>query len=83
MSKLQITGIAGDQNGFVVRPAWEAVTAQLPTPVMVKVAPLREHCPLAVKLTGRPEVAVALRVIGASPYVLSARGPKVITCRTL
>ena len=30
------------------------------------------------KLTGKPEVSVALRVIGAAPYVWPASGPKLI-----
>ncbi len=41
------------------------------------------HAPAAVKLTGRPELAVALTVKSASPTVLSASAPNVIVWLTL
>jgi hypothetical protein len=34
--------------------------------------------PLAAKLTGKPELAVALTLNGGSPKVMGASGPKVI-----
>ena len=41
-------------------PNWDAVRVQAPVPlVMVTVPPLIEHTPLAVMVTGRPELAEA------------------------
>ena len=59
---------------YVASPAWLAVMAQVPTAVMVTVAPERLHGPPlgTLKLTGRPELAVADTMKGASPRV---RGP--------
>ena len=36
------------------------------------------HCPLALKLTGNPEDAVALTLKSASPNVLGGNAPNVI-----
>lgn len=43
-------------------------------------SPLIEQLPDALKLTGRPELAVALTVNGGSPTILFASGTKVIVC---
>ncbi len=51
---------------------------QVPTPVMVTVPANSEQDPAAVRVTGRPDDAVALTAKGASPYVLSAREANVI-----
>ena len=51
---------------------------QLPAPVMVTVVPETVQLPLALKLTVKPELAVAFTVNGASPKVLLARAPNVI-----
>ena len=42
---------------------------QEPTPVSVTVLPLTVHAPAAVKLTAKPDEAVALTANGAVPYV--------------
>src|SRR5258705_333116 len=59
-------------------PGCDAVTVQLPAPSICTVLPAIEQGPLALKVTGRPEVAVALRLTGTSPKVLLASGPKLI-----
>src|ERR1043165_550737 len=62
-------------------PGCEAVTVQLPAPLMVMVLPFvppEVQLPEAEKLTARPEVAVALTVNGWSPKVLFDRAPNVI-----
>ena len=70
------TGVAAFQ---FVSPDWEARTVTAPVPVRLSVlleivaGPER-----TLKLTGRPEEAVALRVNGGSLYVLSASGPKLM-----
>ncbi len=51
---------------------------QLPAPVMVTVLPLTVQLPLALKLTGSPDEAVALTVKGGLPKVLLAKAPKLI-----
>ena len=51
-----------------VSPDWEARTVTAPAPVMVRVLPETVAGPeTMLKLTARPEEAVALRVDGASP----------------
>ncbi len=51
----------------------------VPAPVIVTVTPLSVAGPETIwKLTGRPEVAEALRAKGASPKVLSAGCAKLI-----
>ena len=59
-------------------PAWLAVIVQEPAPVIVTRSTATEHEPVALKLTARFELAVALTVNGASPYVLLPSGPNVI-----
>ena len=51
---------------------------QLPAPVMCTVLPLTVQLPLALKLTARPEDAVALTVKSRSPKVLFGSTPNVI-----
>jgi hypothetical protein len=51
----------------LVSPLWLAVTLQLPAPVIVNRAPATVQVPLALKLTGSPDVAVAVRLKGGSP----------------
>ena len=62
-------------------PACEAVIVQAPAPVRCTVpgdALVTVHCPLAPKLTGNPEDAVALTKKSGSPNVLFASAPNVI-----
>src|SRR4051812_14176298 len=60
-------------------PAWEAVTVQLPAPVMCTVLPETVQVPVAAKVTGCPESPpVALTVKSGSPKVLAPKGPKLI-----
>ncbi len=59
-------------------PGWFAVTVQLPAPVMWTRSPVTVQSPLAVKLTARPDVAVALTVKSASPKVFPLSAPKLI-----
>ncbi len=49
-----------------------------PAPVRCTVLPLIVQLPVALKLTGRPELAVALTLKSASPNVLFAKAPNVI-----
>ena len=51
-------------------PVCNAVIEQLPTPTIVTVLPEIVHTAIVfeLKLTGRPELAVALTVNGAAPY---------------
>ena len=61
-------------------PAWLAATVQVPAATIVTVLPETVHTPVVVelKLTGRPELAVAPTVNGASPKVWFARVPKLM-----
>src|SRR5258708_25090297 len=62
-----------------VSPGCEARTVTVPAPVIVRVLPEIVAGPEStLKLTAKPEEAVALRFKGASPKVLFAREPKVI-----
>ena len=64
-------------------PAWLAVTTQDPTPAIASEDPDTEHTPdgVALKLTGRPELAVADRAIGEAPAATGdASALKVIDC---
>src|SRR6185436_6637863 len=62
-------------------PACDAVTAQLPAPVIVTVLPLTLQFPAAPNVTGLPEPPpVALIANGASPNVRLASAPKTIDC---
>jgi hypothetical protein len=54
------------------------VIVHVPVLVSVTVLPETEHEPLAVKVTMRPESAVALTVNGGSSRNLSARAENVI-----
>src|SRR5690349_18042913 len=53
--------------GWLASPDWEAVIVQLPAPVRCTVAPLTPQFPLALKLAGKPVLAVALIVKSGSP----------------
>ena len=59
-------------------PLCDAVTVQLPAPVIVTVLPDTVHLPDAAKLTGSPDDAVAVTVNGGSAVVLFGSGAKVI-----
>ena len=62
-------------------PACEAVIVHEPAPVRCTVPGdglVTVHCPLALKLTGNPEDAVALTGKSGSPKVRGAKGPNVI-----
>src|ERR1700752_2970567 len=62
-------------------PAGEAVMVQAPAAVIWTVPGdglVTVHCPDALKLTGKPELAVAVIPKSGSPKVLSAIAPKVI-----
>ena len=49
-------------------PACDALIVMVPAPVIVRVLPLIAPGPLVtLKVTGRPEVAVAINVYGESP----------------
>ena len=62
-------------------PAWAAVITTEPMPVMVSVAPLIVAGPVAVKVTVRPELAVADSLMGLTPYTTGeVGGAKVIVC---
>jgi hypothetical protein len=71
------TGVAA---AYVVFPAWLAVTAQDPAPAIASEDPDTEHTPdgVVLKLTGRPELAVAERAIGDTPNVTDAGAVKVM-----
>lgn len=51
-----------------------------PAPVRLTRVPATLQLPAAAKLTGRPEVAVALTLKGRSPKILPASAPKVMVC---
>ena len=59
-------------------PACDAVTVHEPAPVILTVMPVTVQFPLAVKVTVRPEEAVALTAKFGSPYVFDASEPKLI-----
>jgi hypothetical protein len=66
-------------------PAWLAVMVVLPAPTMVTVLPLTVAT-LALELvyeTGKPELAVALKVRGVAPYVTAEIAGNVIVCEAL
>src|SRR5437660_303924 len=72
--KLWSTLVAAFQ--FVL-PACDARTMTAPAPVRVRTFPVRLAGPeITLKLTTRLEEALALRVMGASPYVLFASAAK-------
>lgn len=62
-------------------PAWLAVIVTLPALVMVTCAPARVTLSdVDENETASPELAVAVRLNGASPNVLAAKAAKVIVC---
>ena len=63
-------------------PAWLAVIEQEPPAAIVTVFPetVQTEVVVEAKLTGRPELAVALTVKGATPYVTLPTAPNVIVC---
>ena len=65
-----------------VLPAWLAVIEQVPAVTSVTVAPATVQTPDVVdaKLTGRPELLVALRATGPEPSAALPSGPNVIDC---
>ena len=74
------TFIAGANELF---PYWCAVTVQLPVSVAEIVDPSCPEAwqtPLAVKVTGSPEDAVAVTEIGSVDICISAIGSKLIVC---
>ena len=76
-AKLWVTGVAGLT---VALPSCVAVIEQVPTAIRVTLLPLTVQTPgvLLVKLTGRPDEALALKAKGRSPSCLSAGLAKVI-----
>jgi hypothetical protein len=73
--KVRLTGVAAAKPAS---PGWDAVTAQLPPPVKVTVAPATVQLPEALKVIVRPDDAVALTTNGMSPKILSGSAPNVI-----
>lgn len=81
--KLLVTEVAARKLAL---PACDAVTTHEPTPTIVSVAPDTVQIVLddeVVKLTVRPELAVALRVNGGDPKGSSESVAKVIICDAL
>jgi hypothetical protein len=52
-------------------------------PVIIKVLAVTAQLPVALKFTGRPELAVALKAKGGSPKLFDESGAKVIVCPAL
>jgi hypothetical protein len=75
--KLWLTGVAAAQLAF---PAWVAWMVQVPAATSVTVLPDTAHTGEVweLKLTVRPDEAVALTVKGAVPRAWLANAPKVI-----
>jgi hypothetical protein len=74
----------GVAAAWFASPACAAVTVTLPAPVTVRVEPETVAGPeVTAKLTGKPDDAVAVRVMGATPYVTFANAPNVIVCTAL
>lgn len=73
------TGTAAENT---VLPAWLAVTLQLPTLTRLSTVPLTVHTAVVVelKLTARPEVAVATRAAGCTPRVWLPGELKLMVC---
>ena len=63
-------------------PGWLAVIEQVPAVTIVTVEPDTVQTALVfdAKVTGSPELAVAVSVNGATPSVTVVSGPKVIVC---
>ena len=65
---------------YVPLPGADAVIEHTPTPVgLPLVLPFVVHGPDAMKLTGRPEVDVALKE-NVLPYCTACNGAKLIVC---
>jgi hypothetical protein len=77
--KAWVTGVAAAKLAL---PAWLAVMEHDPAATIVTVLPatVQTAVVVEVKLTGRPELAVALTGNGAAPNVTLFRTPKVIVC---
>ena len=77
MVKLRDTGVAAAMPAL---PGWVAVREQVPAETILTVDPATVQTDVVVdaKLTGRPEVAVALSVKGAAPNVRFGGPLKVI-----
>jgi hypothetical protein len=67
-------------NPYWLFPACDALIVQVPTSTRVTVLPETVQTGVVVdaKLTGSPELAVALIPNGAAPYVLAGSVPKVM-----
>ena len=80
--KLWITGLAA---GTFALPGWVAVMEQVPAATMVNVFPdtVQTEPVVDAKLTGSPELAVALNASGAVPKATLPRGAKVMLCATV
>ena len=63
-------------------PGWLAVIEQEPPATIVTVLPetVQTEVVVEAKLTARPELAVALTVNGAAPYVTSLSAPNAMVC---
>ena len=63
-------------------PAWLAVMEQVPAATRVAEAPATVHTAVVVeaKLTGSPDVALAVMVTGPEPAAELPRGPNEIVC---
>jgi hypothetical protein len=85
-----VTGVA---LLLLVLPVWRALTLQVPAvsivtvqvrlPIAPELATVQTAVVFDTKVTSSPDVEVALTVNGASPSVLLARTPNVITCVAL
>ena len=64
----------------MVFPGWLATTEQIPVPSSVMVLKVTEQTGwvVDVKLSGRPDVAVATRVMDALPKAVAERDPKLM-----
>src|SRR5580704_17293406 len=76
-SKLWLTGVAAAQFELPGCVAW---MVHIPTPTSVTVFPatLQTAVAVEVKLTAKPELAVALTRNTGCPYLLFANAPKVM-----
>jgi hypothetical protein len=65
---------------YVALPVWLAITTHDPAPAIASEDPDTEHTAdgVALKLTGRPELAVAERAIGDTPNVTDAGAVRVM-----
>ena len=65
---------------YIESPACEACTIHWPVPIIVSVVQLIAQTDFVaeIKLTARPELAVAAMVSGPIPYVTALRGLKLI-----